>query len=172
MSFLSFLGSLLPTSFVTNNTDEPEDVAIMDESDRFPQFRRLPAELRHMIIKEALHEHEEAIHRVVILDPLACRISPTKELATMASPLLFVNTEFRSLALKAYVKVEVFGLDAPEDDQYGDEREWYIVPERREYLFYNYYYGKQIHREVDDDGENKVRTFFGSGQFSSRKFRP
>jgi hypothetical protein len=171
MSFLSLLGSLLPTRFVANNIDEPEDVAIMEESDKFPQFPRLPAELRHMVITQALYEHEEAIHRVVLLDPSAYRIFPTKELATMASPLLLVNTEFRSLALKVYTKVDVIDLGAPKDDQYGDEHDWYIVPDRREYLMHNCDIFEQTHDEVDDHGVDKVRPFLRGGYFSSSQPR-
>lgn len=171
MSFLSFLSSILPTHFVSGNADEHEDVTTMDESDKFPQFLGLPAELRHMIIKEAIYEHEEGIHRVVFLDPLARRISPTKELAAMPSPTLFVNTEFRTLALEVYAKPDVLGLGAPMDDQYEDESEWYIVPERREYLFYSHNFGEQIHEEVDDDGVPKVRPFFRSGRSSSNQSR-
>lgn len=142
----------------------------MDQSDEFPQFLGLPAELRHMIIKEAIYEHEEGIHRVVILDPLACRISPTKELAAMPSPLLFVNTEFRTLALEVYAKVDVFGLGAPMDDHYEDENDWYIVPERHEYLFYSHHFGEQINEEVDDDSVHKVRPF--SEVVTSRPINP
>lgn len=142
MSFFSFLGSLLPTRFSANNThtDETdqtdEDVAIMEQSEKFPLFPRLPAELRHMIINEALNEHEEATHRVVLFDPQTYRISPTKELASMASPLLFVNSEFRHIALKVYTKVDVFDLGAPTEDQYDHESAWYMSPMNRDYLLY------------------------------------
>lgn len=154
MSFLSFLGSFLPKRLFTDNTqtdqtDETgEDVDIMEQSHGFPLFPRLPAELRHMIIYEALYEHEEAIRRVVLFDPLMYRISPTKELAAMASPLLFVNAEFRSIALKVYTKVGVFDLGAPKDDQYSDEHD---------YMFYDYRVRDRIRDEVEDQGTQKVR---------------
>ncbi|POS70261.1 hypothetical protein DHEL01_v211344 [Diaporthe helianthi] len=155
MSFLSFLSSLLPSGFVANNNTEPDGVDAMDPSDGFPAFPRLPAELRHMIIKEALYDHEQEIHRVVLFDPVTRGISPTKELATMASPLLFVNAEARSLALKVYCKIDVFGIRAPEDDEFGDESEWYIVPWLREYLFYSQFIAQQIHGVGDEIKENK-----------------
>lgn len=163
MSFLSFLGSLLPTRFVADNTQTDEvneineDVAIMEQSDEFPRFPRLPTELRHMIINEALYEHEEALRRVVLLDPQTYRISPTQELAGMASPLLLVNAEFRSLALKVYTKVDVFKLDAPEEDQYGNEMDWYMVPLNRDYLFYNESIRDQIEDELEYQSVQKVR---------------
>jgi hypothetical protein len=168
MSFLSFLHSIFSTSFFTTNTHESEESsAAMDEPGRFPRFSKLPAELRHMIITEALHEHEKATHRVVMFDPLARRIFPTKELATMASPLLSVNSEFRSVSLKAYTKVKVLGLAAPEHNQFGDGRDWYIVPERREYMVYNSYWSSQLDVEVFDEGVHKVRTFSSFGVATS-----
>lgn len=169
MSFLSFLGSFLPKRLFTDNTqinqtDETgEDVDTMEQSDQFSLFPRLPAELRHMIIKEALHEHEEAIRRVVLFNPMMRRISPTKELAAMASPLLFVNAEFRSIALKVYTKVGVFDLGAPRQDQYGDELDWYAVPMNRDYLFYDHGVGTQIRDEVEDQGTQKVRSHNETG---------
>lgn len=164
MSFLSFLGSLIPTRFFADNThidqidQTDEDVAIMEQSAKFPLFLRLPTELRHMIIKEALLEHEEATHRVVLFDPLTYRISPTKELASMASPLLFVNTEFRSRALKVYTKVDVFDLGAPEEDQYGKESDWYMVPMNRDYLLYFHDVCDQMEEELEEQSMQKVRS--------------
>lgn len=159
MSFLSFLGSMLPSSLVGSNITQHDSVDTMDPSDGFPAFPRLPPELRHMIIKEALYTHEQDIHRVVLFDPVTRGISPTKELATMASPLLSVDTESRSLALKTYVKVGVFGIGAPNGGDFGDESDWYIVPWLREYLFYSQLLAVQTY-EVDEDMENKVRKLF------------
>lgn len=163
MSFLSFFASLLPTRFVADNTQTDaaneidEQVAIMEQSDGFPLFLRLPAELREMIINEALYEHEESVHRVVLLDPQTYRISPTQEIAGMASPLLFVSTEFRSVALKVYKKVDVFRLDAPGEDQYGNEMDWYLVPLNRDYLYYNESIRDQIEEELEYRSIQKVR---------------
>lgn len=174
MSFLSFLGSLLPSSFVANNTIQPDNadsVDTMAASDRFPAFPRLPTELRHMIVKEALYNHEEEIHRVILFDPVIRAISPTRELATLASPLLLVNSESRSLALKFYDKIDVLGIGAPHGDQLGDESEWYIVPWLREYLFYNQFTAIQIF-EMIDAVENKVSAPFGSRHFSSSHADP
>lgn len=163
MSFLSFLGSFLPTRFFADNThtnqteESDEDVAIMEQTETFSPFLRLPAELRHMIIKEALYEHEEATHRVVLFDSLTYRISPTKELASMASPLLFVNSEFRDIALKVYTKVDVFDLGAPTEDQYGHESAWYMVPMNRDYLLYFRDVCEQMEDELEDQSVQKVR---------------
>lgn len=164
MSFLSFLGSLIPTRFFADNThanpadQTDEDVAMMEQSEKFSLFPRLPAELRHMIIKEALDEHEEETSRVVLLDPLTYRISPTKELASMAPPLLFVNTEFRTIALKVYTKVDVFDLGAPTEDQYGKESDWYMVPMNRDYLIYFPDVCDQMEEELEDQSVQKVRS--------------
>lgn len=163
MSLLSFLGSLIPTRLFaddthTNQTDAvDEDVAIMNQSDRFTLFGRLPTELRYTIIEEALYEHEKEIRRVVLLDPRTFRISPTKELATMASPILLVDKEFRSRALWFYTKVNVIDLGAPDEDQYGDEGDWYIVPMNREYLLYSRAICNQMEDEIEDQGVQKVR---------------
>lgn len=164
MSFLSFLASFLPKSpfadnTQTNQTDEAnEDSAIMDQSEQFPLFAKLPTELRHMVIKEALDEHEEETCRVVLFDPLTYRISPTKELAAMASPLLFVNIEFRKRALKLYTKVGVFDLGAPVEDQYGRESSWYMVPLTSEYLNCSRQICDQIEEEAKAQTVQKVRS--------------
>ncbi|KAK7722309.1 hypothetical protein SLS64_000846 [Diaporthe eres] len=161
MAFLSFLGSLLPKRLFADNTytnqteESDEDIAIMEQSETFHLFFRLPAELRHMIIREVLHEHEEATHRVVLFDPLTYRISPTKELASMASPLLFVNSEFRDIALKVYTKVDVFDLGAPTEDQYGHESAWYMVPMNRDYLLYFHPVCDQMEEELKDQSVQK-----------------
>lgn len=130
----------------------------MEQSEKFPLFPRLPTELRHMVIKEALDEHEEETYRVVLFDPQNYRISPTKELAAMASPLLFVNTEFRKRALKFYTKVGVFDLGAPEEDQYGRESSWYMVPLNGEYLMCSRQICDQIEEEAETQIVQKVRS--------------
>lgn len=164
MSFLSFLASFLPKRPLADNTqttqtDETnEDSAIMEQSEKFPLFPKLPTELRHMVIKEALDEHEKETYRVVLFDPLTYRISPTKELAAMASPLLLVNIEFRKRALNAYTKVGVFDLGVPEDDQYGRESSWYLVPLSREYLMCSRQICDQIEEEAEAQSVQKVRS--------------
>ncbi|KAI3397941.1 hypothetical protein diail_10110 [Diaporthe ilicicola] len=133
MSLFSFLASFLPAHLIGDQApiNQPEDA--VKKLDGFPHFHSLPPELRHMIIQEALQQEE--YDRVVLLDPVTHRISPTKELASMVSPLLFVNSEFRTVALGVYTKVNVFVLDAPKaDDQYGDESDWYMLPESLQYL--------------------------------------
>lgn len=183
MSFLSFLTSFLPTRFSADNshanqTDETDeingisetdgDVAVMERSYTFLLFLRLPAELRHMIIKEALYTHEEGTRRVVLLDPLTYRISPTKELASMAPSLLSVNSEFRSTALKVLTKIDVLDLGAPHDNQYGEESNWYLMPLNREYLFYDRALVDQMEDEVEARGQQKVSSPHGSAPASPR----
>ncbi|KAJ0120259.1 hypothetical protein J7T55_001116 [Diaporthe amygdali] len=166
MSFFSFLASLLPTRFVAtesqnedhaemqakNQTDE--HAAVAKWRDRFTLFPRLPPELRHMVIMQALKEEEYA--RVVILDPGTDRISPTVELAARRSPLLFVNSELRGMALTVYTKLDVFSLGAPKDDQYGPEHDWYISPiSEFDYLGYYVDIRRQIDQEAKDYGVHK-----------------
>lgn len=169
MSFFSFLASLLPMHFVAtesqnedhaemqakNQTDE--HAAVAKRRDIFTLFPRLPPELRHMIIMQALKEEQYA--RVVILDPTTDRISPTVELAARRSPLLFVNSELRGIALTIYTKLDVFSLGAPKDDQYGPEHDWYISPilSMFEYLGFNIDTCRQIDQEAEDYGVHKVR---------------
>ncbi|KAK2615745.1 hypothetical protein N8I77_002477 [Diaporthe amygdali] len=167
MSFFSFLASLLPMHFVTTESQNEdhaemqakkqtdEHAAVARWRDRFTLFPRLPPELRHMIIMQALKEEEYG--RVVILDPTTDRISPTVELAARRSPLLFVNSEWRGIALTIYTKLDVFSLGAPKDDQYGPEHDWYIspIPSMFDYLGFNIDICRQIDQEAEDYGVHK-----------------
>ncbi|KAL1856911.1 hypothetical protein Daus18300_010565 [Diaporthe australafricana] len=123
--------------------------------DTFPLFLYLPAELRYMIIEEALLEEKH--ERVVLLDRQTHRVYPTQELAAKANPFLFVSEEFRRRALRVYTKVDVFDLGAPKAKQYGRERSWYMLPESFDYLGIDddSDISQQIDREATNQGVHK-----------------
>lgn len=66
----------------------------------FQKFPELPAELRQMIIREALLEDEKKRPaKVVLFDHNTYRVSPLRSLSENLSPMLSVNAEFRDVAL-------------------------------------------------------------------------
>ncbi|KAI0152908.1 hypothetical protein GGR57DRAFT_469452 [Xylariaceae sp. FL1272] len=91
------------------------------EAINFPKFSLLPAELRLDIWEEAVRE--EATNRLVIL--IDTRVVPIKKLI---SPLLSVNRESRTRALKMYdTKLNIYRLPSPKPD-----RHW--IGRRNEFL--------------------------------------
>lgn len=92
----------------------------------FHKFTDLPTELRLMIIEEALQEDQKARPpRVVLFDHHTYRISPFAEQSRGLSPMLFVNKQFRSAALKIYVMLNVIDLGIAWIGKYGDDESWY-----------------------------------------------
>ncbi|KAI1501376.1 hypothetical protein F5X99DRAFT_409160 [Biscogniauxia marginata] len=76
----------------------------------FTPFSRLPTELRHMIWELAIEE--ESKHRLVLLDVLIKRITPT---SSLVSPFLTTCHQSRHVALKHFnTTVEVFRMPRSE----------------------------------------------------------
>lgn len=104
------------------------------------------------IIEVAVNEHdEERCRRVVLFDDKTRRISPTLDLAQDACPLLYVNREFRVIALKTYCKVQVLSIGPPDFEQYGPCDDWYNDDGQ---LQYSIDIARQIDEEARQASEN------------------
>lgn len=104
------------------------------------------------IVEEALSEYDQGRRSlVVVFEDNTRRISPTSDLAQDLCPLLYVNRQFRSIALKTYFKIRIVEHGPPTFNQYGPSDDWY---NENEELQYNVDIARQIDEEARKAAEN------------------
>lgn len=129
------------------NTVEKQKEGLAD----FHMFPELPVELRLMIIEEALREDQKGRPaRVVLFDHHTFRISPLVEQSRNLSPILFVDTKFRMVALSIYIALEVVEVGVPYLGEFGNEEDF--MNENGD-LEYNLDIAKLIDNEGDGESE-------------------
>lgn len=93
---------------------------------------------------------------MVLFDDKTRRISPILDLAQSRCPILYVNREFRTVALQTYMKIQVLLFDPPGIGHYGPEEDWYSEGGELQYSAEIALQIDQEARQAAEDGELKV----------------